>query len=126
MVFYKKVLLTLSGAGMMMSCVPVSIIKKPVSARVVSINKNTYDLDTDNDGLADHTLFISNSKLHNQCYFSDYIQVGDSLHYRTTPCDVPTEMTADLYRDVVLDSVNNKSVKDLQRIYKEKHICKIK
>lgn len=126
MSFYKKVLLTLSGAGMMMSCVPVSNITKPVTARVVNITKYYY-LDQDGDGAVDNCLYINGGKQdNNQCYFHDYIQIGDTLKFRAANKRL-VNLSADVAtRNVLLDSVNNKSVKDLQRIYKEKHICKIK
>lgn len=126
MVFYKKVLLTLSGAGMMMSCAPVSNITKPVTARVVNITKYYY-LDQDGDGAVDNCLYINGGKQdNNQCYFHDYIQIGDTLKFRAANKRL-VNLSADVAtRNVILDSVNNKSVKDLQRIYKEKHICKTK
>jgi hypothetical protein len=42
--------------------------------------------------------------------------VGDTLKYRTTK-DNPVNLDADLYNNVVLDSVNNRSADDLRRIY---------
>ncbi len=126
MVFYKKVLLTLSGAGMMMSCAPVSNITKPVTARVVNITKYYY-LDQDGDGAVDNCLYINGGKQdNNQCYFHDYIQIGDTLKFRAANKHL-VNLSADVAtRNVILDSVNNKSVEDLKRIYIEKHICKTK
>ena len=51
----------------------------------------------------------------NQCYFDDYIVVGDTLKYRTTQ-DKPVILSADTY-NAVLDSVNGRSAEDLIRIY---------
>ena len=126
MVFYKKVLLTLSGAGLISSCAPVSNITKPVTARVVNITKYYY-LDQDGDGAVDNCLYINGGKQdNNQCYFHDYIQIGDTLKLRAANKRL-VNLSADVAtRNVLLDSVNNKSVRDLQRIYKEKHTCKIK
>ena len=126
MVFYKKILLTLSGAGLISSCAPVSNITKPVTARVVNITKYYY-LDQDGDGAVDNCLYINGGKQdNNQCYFHDYIQIGDTLKFRAANKRLVNLSADAATRNVLLDSVNNKSVKDLQRIYKEKHICKIK
>lgn len=126
MVFYKKVLLTLSGAGLISSCAPVSNTTKPVTARVVNITKYYY-LDQDGDGAVDNCLYINGGKQdNNQCYFHDYIQIGDTLKFRAANKRLVNLSADAATRNVLLDSVNNKSVKDLQRIYKEKHICKIK
>jgi hypothetical protein len=116
MQFYKKVFLTLSAAGTMVSCVPVSMMTYPVQAKVVE--KTTYIyLDSDNDGLVDSRMYISGSSdKNNQCYFRDYLMLGDTIKYRTTK-DNPVELDADLYRNVILDSVNCKSAADLKRIY---------
>ena len=126
MVFYKKVLLTLSGAGLISSCAPVSNITKPVTARVVNITKYYY-LDQDGDGAVDNCLYINGGKQdNNQCYFHDYIQIGDTLKFRAANKRLVNLSADAATRNVLLDSVNNKSVRDLQRIYKEKHTCKIK
>ena len=42
--------------------------------------------------------------------------VGDTLKYRTTE-DNPVNLDADLYQNVILDSVNNRSAVDLIRIH---------
>ena len=126
MVFYKKILLTLSGAGLISSCAPVSNITKPVTARVVNITKYYY-LDQDGDGAVDNCLYINGGKQdNNQCYFHDYIQIGDTLKFRAANKRLVNLSADAATRNVLLDSVNNKSVKDLQRIYKEKCICKTK
>ncbi len=116
MQFYKKVLLTLSSAGVMASCVPLSMITRPAKGTVVEKDAYNVFLDSDNDGLADVKMYMNGSKLrNNQCYFDDYIVVGDTLKYRTTQ-DNPVILSADYY-DAVLDSVNNLSAEDLMRIY---------
>ena len=116
MQFYKKVFLTLSTAGAMVSCAPVSLMTYPVQAKVIEKAKFIY-LDYDNDGIADARMYIRDYTVkNNQCYFHDYILVGDTLKYRTTK-DNPVNLDADLYNNVVLDSVNNRSADDLRRIY---------
>lgn len=126
MQFYKKILLTLSSAGAVVSCVPLSNITKPVTARVVYITKYHY-LDQDGDGAVDNCLYINGNKQdNNQCYFHDCIQIGDTLKFRTANKRL-VNLSADVAtRNVILDSVNNKSVEDLKRIYTEKRICKTK
>lgn len=117
MQFYKKVLLTLSSAGMMVSCVPLSLMTQPAQGKVVEKDEYNVYLDSDNDGLADACMYISGSTAkNNQCFFKDYIALGDTLKYRTTT-DKPVLLDADLYRNAILDSVNNRSVEDLRRIY---------
>ena len=117
MQFYKKVLLTLSGAGMMVSCVPLSLMTHPAQGKVVEKDEYNVYLDSNNDGLADACMYISGSTAkNNQCFFKDYIALGDTLKYRTTK-DTPVFLSADLYRNAVLDSVNGHSVEDLKRIY---------
>ena len=116
MQFYKKVLLTLSSAGMMVSCVPLSLMTQPAQGKVVEKDEYNVYLDSNNDGLADASMYISDYKLkNNQCYFKDYIVVGDTLKYRTTQ-DKPVVLSADYY-NAVLDSVNGRSAEDLIRIY---------
>ena len=126
MLSYKEVLLMLSGAGLISSCAPVSNITKPVAARVVYITKYHY-LDQNGDGAVDNCLYINGNKQdNNQCYFHDYIQIGDTLNFRAANKRL-VNLSADVAtRNVILDSVNNKSVEDLKRIYTEKRICKTK
>lgn len=117
MKLYKKVILTLSGAGIMASCAPLSKMTHSAQGKVVEKNEYGVLLDVDNDGLADASMDINeNTGKHNQCYFYDYINVGDTLKYRTTENN-PVILSADFYRNAVLDSVNNRSVADLKRIY---------
>lgn len=126
MLSYKEVLLMLSGAGLITSCAPVSNITKPVAARVVYITKYHY-LDQNADGAVDNCLYINGNKQdNNQCYFHDYIQIGDTLKFRAANKRL-VNLSADVAtRNVILDSVNNKSVEDLKCIYTEKRICKTK
>ena len=126
MLSYKEVLLMLSGAGLITSCAPVSNITKPVAARVVYITKYHY-LDQNGDGAVDNCLYINGNKQdNNQCYFHDYIQIGDTLKFRAANKRL-VNLSADVAtRNVILDSVNSKSVEDLKRIYTEKRICKTK
>ena len=116
MQFYKKVLLTLSSAGAMASCAPLSTLTQPAQGTVVEKDEYNVFLDSDNDGLADAKMYMNGSKLrNNQCFFDDYIVVGDTLKYRTTQ-DKPVILSADTY-NAVLDSVNGRSAEDLIRIY---------
>ena len=86
MEFYKKILLTLSSAGAVVSCAPLSNITKPVTARVVNITKYHY-LDQDGDGAVDNCLYIKgDTEKNEQCYFYDYIRStvgnhGEKRHY---------------------------------------------
>lgn len=115
--FYKKVLLTLSGVAILASCAP---LKKQMTLSVQGkvVEKTTYIyLDLDHDGLIDARMYISGSKEKNdQCYFRDYLMLGDTIKYRTTK-DNPVELNADSHRNVILDSINCKSAEELKRIY---------
>lgn len=115
MKLYKKIFLTFVGT--MTSCAPLSNITKPVSAKVVKIT-NYYYLDQNGDGAVDNCLYVNGRKQdNNQCYFYDYIQVGDTLKFRAANKRL-VNLSADVAtRNVLLDSVNNKSAEDLKRIY---------
>ena len=107
MQFYKKVLLTLSGAGMMVSCVPLSLMTHPAQGKVVEKDEYNVYLDSNNDGLADACMYISGSTAkNNQCFFKDYIALGDTLKYRTTT-DEPVILDADLYTFVSKEDTND-------------------
>jgi hypothetical protein len=83
-------------------------------------------LDQNGDGAVDNCLFIGNKLSNNQCYFRDYIQIGDTLKFRATNKRL-VNLSADVAtQNVILDSVNNKSVEDLKRIYTEKQMCNTK
>ena len=116
MQFYNKVLLTVSGIAMM-SCMPLHKLTTRGQGTVVKQDLYYY-IDTDNDGLADNCIYISSwSTTNNQRYFADYLQEGDTIKYSTVS-KKPVEMTADIIlRDTRLDSVNNRSAKDLKKIY---------
>ena len=117
MLSYKEVLLMLSGAGLITSCAPVSNITKPVAARVVYITKYHY-LDQNGDGAVDNCLYINGNKQdNNQCYFHDYIQIGDTLKFRTSNKRLVNLNASGPCPNVLLDSVNNKSVEELKQLY---------
>ena len=116
---YKEVLLMLSGAGLITSCAPVSNITKPVAARVVYITKYHY-LDQNGDGAVDNCLYINGKKQdNNQCYFHDYIQIGDTLKFRTSNKRLLNLNASGPCPNVLLDSVNNRSFEDLEKLYKQ-------
>ena len=115
--FYKKVLLTLSGVAILASCAPLKN-QMTLSVQGKVVEKTTYIyLDLDHDGLIDARMYISSSKEKNdQCYFRDYLMLGDTIKYRTTK-DNPIYLRADSYPNVILDSINSRSANDLIRIY---------
>ena len=122
MELYKKIFLTITGAGMIVSCAPLSNITKPVSAKVVKITKYYY-LDQNGDGAVDNCLFIGNKSNNNQCYFRDYIQVGDTLKFRAANKRLINLSADNVMRNVVLDSVNNRSADDLEILYHYNQVC---
>ena len=126
MQFYKKVFLTFVGAGTLSSCALQKNVTTPVTATVVNITDYFY-LDQNADGAVDNCLYINGGKQdNNQCYFHDYIQIGDTVRFRAANKRF-VNLSADVAtRNVILDSVNNKSVEDLKRIYTGKHISKTK
>lgn len=115
--FYKKVLLTLSGVAILASCASLkNQMTLSVSGKVIEKGNFIY-LDLDYDGSADARMHISGyTAENNQCYFKDYLMVGDTIKYRTTK-DNPVALDADSHRNVILDSINSRSANDLIRIY---------
>lgn len=117
MKFYEKAFLTISGAVIMSSCVPLSRLTTPAQGTVVE-KKSCYYVDSDGDNLADNCIYISSwSASNNQRYIADYLQTGDTIKYHTTS-KKPVYLTTDVIgRNVKVDSVNNRSVKELKKIY---------
>ena len=74
MKLYKKVLLTLSGAGMLTACA------SDTSYQGVVIEKKEYKifLDADKDGFADHMFRYSNDWFSNGAMY-EYIMPGDTV-----------------------------------------------
>ena len=120
MKLYKKIFLTFVGT--MTSCAPLSNITKPVSANVVKITKYYY-LDQNGAGAVDNCLFIGNKSNNNQCYFRDYIQVGDTLKFRAANKRLINLSADNVMRNVILDSVNNRSADDLENLYHYNQVC---
>ena len=121
MQFYKKVFLTFMGAGTLSSCALQKNVTIPATATVVNITDNFY-LDKNGDGTADICMYVRGDTDENeQCYFYDYIQIGDTLKYRTSNKRLVNLNANGACPNVFLDSVNNRSVDDLVRLYKLKY-----
>ena len=79
MKLYKKVFLTLSGAGMLTACTGKG--EPPIQALVIGIDARQKPMkcycDLDGDGLADREFNIYTPE------FADYINVGDTIRYHT-------------------------------------------
>lgn len=117
MKFYEKAFLTISGAVIMSSCMPLHKLTTRGQGTVVE-KKSCYYVDSDGDNLADNCIYISSwSASNNQRYIADYLQTGDTIKYHTTS-KKPVYLTADVIgRNVKIDSVNNRSAKELKKIY---------
>ena len=85
-------------------------MEKTLAGIVKNDSRVKYVALTENLGISGNT----NAAL--ELATGDYIVLGDTLKYRTTT-DKPVHLDADLYRNAILDSVNNRSVEDLRRIY---------
>jgi hypothetical protein len=121
MQFYKKVFLTFVGAGTLSSCALQKNVTTPVTATVVNITDYFY-LDQNADGAVDNCLYIKgDTEKNEQCYFYDYIQIGDTLKYRTSNKRLVNLNANGACPNVFLDSVNDRSVDDLMRLYKLKY-----
>lgn len=79
MKLYKKVFLTLSGAGMLTACTGKS--EPPIQALVIGIGARQKPMkcycDLDGDGLVDKEFNINTTE------YADYINVGDTIRYHT-------------------------------------------
>ena len=79
MKLYKKVFLTLSGAGMLTACTGKS--EPPMQALVIGIADRQKPMkcycDLDGDGLVDKEFNINTTE------YVDYINVGDTIRYHT-------------------------------------------
>ena len=78
MKLYKKVFLTLSGAGMLTACMKG---EPPIQALVIGIDATQKPMkcycDLDGDGLVDKEFNINTTE------YADYINVGDTIQYQT-------------------------------------------
>lgn len=75
--FYKKVFLTLSGAGMLAACGPTTYRQ----GTVIEKKEYTIFLDMDNDGLADQMFRYFNCGSTNRIMY-EYIMPGDTVVWK--------------------------------------------
>lgn len=123
MKLYKRVLPYALAASSLVapSCALQKDVTTPVTAKVVKIT-NYFYLDQNGDGAVDNCLYINgNSAKNEQCYFYDYIQEGDTLKFRTSNKRAINLNAGGIAPNVFLDSVNNRSVDDLVRLYRLKY-----
>lgn len=121
MSLYKRVFpYVLAGAALVMpSCASQKNVTIPTTATVVNITDYIY-LDQNGDGAVDNCLYINGKKQdNNQCYFHDYIQIGDTLKFRTSNKRLLNLNASGPCPNVLLDSVNNRSFEDLEKLYKQ-------
>lgn len=110
MQFYKKVLLTLTATVTMSGCAPKEHFQGViVEQKDVSYGKNYY-LDIDGDTVADAELIWWADKY--QKAVTDYAQIGDTIKYHTR---YPQAIK---FTNRNVDSVNNRSLNDLDKIYR--------
>jgi hypothetical protein len=119
MALYKRVFpYMLAGYALVIpSCALQKNVAIPATATVVNITDYVY-LDQNGDGAVDNCLYINGNKQdNNQCYFHDYIQIGDTLKFRTSNKRLVNLNASGPCPNVLLDSVNNKSVEELKQLY---------
>lgn len=110
MQFYKKVLLTLTATVTMSGCAPKEHFQGVIVKQEDKPYGKNYYLDIDGDTVADAEVIWWTGIDHKG--IPDYVQIGDTIKYHTR---YPQAIKF-INRNV--DSVNNRSVNDLDRMYR--------
>ena len=109
--FYKKAILTLSGAGMMLGCTHKEletgqgVIIDMREARTATIGI----LDMDGDGLADRQIAIMDK------HFPDYVSVGDTIRYKTKAKDNASLSVAPIFGNSHIVDINGRTLEELRQ-----------
>ena len=106
MKFYKKLILTLSGAGMLTACASDESYQSVVIAKT----SDQIFLDTDNDGLADERFDFNYMVQYGALY--DYIMVGDTVVWR------PGNALTGQYHPTNIKTVNGHSQDKISKLVK--------
>ena len=110
--FYKKAILTLTGAGMLMGCTHKEL-EGPIHAVVVgtttTTRSTTYYLDLDGDGLTDRGMTVSGNR------FYKYMTVGDTVRYTTTNRNEVSLSACVPFANSNIVDVNGRTLDELQQ-----------
>ena len=110
MQFYKKVLLTLTATVTMSGCAPKEYFQGVIVKQEDASFGKDYYLDIDGDTVADAKVIWWAGT--NHMGVPDYAQIGDTIKYHTR---YPQAIK---FTNRNVDSVNNRSVNDLDRMYR--------
>lgn len=119
MKLYQKVLLTLSGAGMLSGCCDAKSNNGNLSElyRVNAVimssdnHAHAYYCDTNGDGMTDKYVMVSAANHERYSMLRNHLCVGDTIKYYT---DNPDKRYENLHQDrCCYDSINNKPIYQL-------------
>lgn len=109
--FYKKAILTLSGAGMMLGCTHKELETNQgviIDMRVARTATSCI-LDMDGDGLADRQITIMDT------HFPDYVSVGDKIRYKTKDKDKVSLSVAPIFGNSHIVDINGRTLEELRQ-----------
>lgn len=109
--FYKKAILTLSGAGMMLGCAHKELETDQGVIIDMRVDRTATSciLDMDGDGLADRQITIMDKHL------PDYVSVGDMIRYKTKDKDKISLSVAPIFGNSHIVDVNGRTLKELRQ-----------
>ena len=105
--FYKKAILTLSGAGMMLGCTHKELETNQGVIIDMRVRRTATSciLDMDGDGQADRQITIMDK------HFPDYVSVGDTIRYKTKDKD---KLSLSVAPSNIVD-VNGRTLEELRQ-----------
>lgn len=108
--FYKKAILTLSGAGMMLGCTHKELETGQGVIIDMRVRRTATSciLDMDGDGLADRQIAIMDTR------FPDYVSVGDTIRYKTKDKDNISLSVAPIFGNSHIVDVNGRTLEELR------------
>lgn len=111
--FYKKAMLTLSGAGMMLGCTHKEL-EEPISGTIIDTatgNGNTECyLDIYNDGLVDREM-----EAHDRICFDEYASAGDTIRYRTKDANKVSLSASPRFANSHIVDINGRTLEELHQ-----------
>lgn len=111
MKLYKKVFLTLSGAGMLAGCTHKELVT--VQGRIIDMQVNRTStaciLDIDGDGLADRQMAIHDK------HFCDYVSIGDTIRYKTKKKNNVNLFVIPRWGNSYIVDINGRTLEELQQ-----------
>ena len=111
MKLYKKVFLTLSGAGILAGCTHKELVT--LQGRIIDmrVNRNVTAciLDIDGDGLADRQMSVMDK------HFCDYVSIGDTIRYKTKKKNNINLSVAPRWANSYIVDINGHTLEDVQQ-----------